>query len=57
MSDEILSKKEAAAFLKISMSYLSNLMKRKEIPFSKTNKKVLFLKGDLVKWVKSKRVR
>jgi len=57
MIDEILTKKETAQFLKISMSHLSNLMKHKEIPYSKTNKKVLFLKEDLIKWVKSKRVK
>jgi len=57
MKDEILTKKETAEFLKISMSHLSNLMKRKEVPYSKMNKKVLFLKEDLIKWVKSKRVK
>jgi len=57
MENEILTKKEAAQFLKVSISHLSNLMKKKEIPYSKTNKKVLFIKEDLIKWVKSKRVK
>ncbi len=57
MDDEILSKKEAAKFLKISVSNLSRLMKEKKIPYSKVNGRVLFLKEDLIKWVKSKRVK
>ena len=57
MDDEILSKKEAAKFLKISVSNLSRLMKEKKIPYSKVNGRVLFLKEDLVKWVKNKRVK
>lgn len=57
MENEILTKKEAAQFLKVSISHLSNLMKKKEIPYSKTNKKVLFIKEDLIKWVKNKRVK
>ena len=57
MEEEILTKKETAKFLKISMSHLSNLMKKKEIPYSKTNKKVLFLKKDLIQWVESKKVK
>lgn len=57
MNDEILGKKEAAKFLKISVSNLSRLMKEKKIPYSKVNGRVLFLKEDLIKWVKSKRVK
>ena len=60
MENEILSKKEAAQFLRISISTLDRLMKEKKIPYAKINKKrrkVLFLKEDLLKWVKSKRVK
>jgi len=42
MNDEILSKKEAEQFLKISVSTMNRLMKKKAIPFSKINGKVLF---------------
>ena len=57
MEDDILSKKEATRYLKISMATLDRLMKEKKIPYSKINGRVLFLKDDLIKWVKSKRVK
>ncbi len=60
MNNDILSKKEAAEFLRISISTLDRLMKENKIPYAKINKtrrKVLFLKEDLIKWVKSKRVK
>ena len=57
MDDDVLTKKEAAKYLKISISTLDRLMKEKKIPYSKINGRVLFLKEDLLKWVKSKRVK
>lgn len=60
MDKEIMSKKEAAEFLRISVSTLERLMRENKIPYAKINKKrrkVLFLKEDLLKWVKSKRVK
>lgn len=56
MENEVLSKKEVAKFLKISISNLSKLMKEKKIPYSKINGRVLFLKKDLIKWLEKKRV-
>ena len=57
MNDEILSKKEAEQFLKISVSTMNRLMKKKAIPFSKINGKVLFQKKNLIKWLESKKVK
>ena len=60
MDREILNKKEAAEFLRMSVSTLERLMKEGKIPYAKINttrRKVLFLKEDLIKWVKSKRVK
>jgi len=54
---EVMNKKEAAEFLRISIATLKRLMKEKKIPFSKTNGRVLFLKEDLIKWVENKRVK
>jgi len=56
MKDDVLSKKEACKYLKISMATLDRLIKEKKIPFSKINGRVLFLKEDLINWLKSKRV-
>jgi len=60
MDREIMSKKEAAEFLRISISTLERLMRENKIPYAKINKtrrKVLFLKEDLISWVKRKRVK
>lgn len=57
MDREVMNKKEAAEFLRISIATLKRLMKEKKIPFSKTNGRVLFLKEDLIKWVENKRVK
>ncbi len=56
-NDDIMNRKEAAKYLKISTSTLDRLVKERSIPFSKINGRVLFLKEDLIKWVKSKRVK
>ncbi|HEC93437.1 MAG TPA: DNA-binding protein [Candidatus Atribacteria bacterium] len=56
MENDVLSKKEACKFLKISIATLDRLIRRKEIPFLKLNGRVLFLREDLIKWLKSKRV-
>ena len=57
MSDDILTKKEASQYLKISLATLNSLMKDSDIPYSKINGKVLFLKADLLEWVASKKVK
>jgi len=36
---------------------MNRLMKKKAIPFSKINGKVLFQKKDLIKWLESKKVK
>jgi excisionase family DNA binding protein len=56
MSDEILTKKEAAKYIKISVATIDRLMASRAIPFSKINGRVLFIRELLFKWVKSKRV-
>jgi len=57
MEDEIMTKKEAAKFLKLSVSTIDRLMKKRDIPFSKINGKVLFQKKDLVAWLESKKTK
>lgn len=52
----VMNREGAAKFLSISVSFLDKLMAERKIPFSKINNKVLFLKEDLIKWVKNKRV-
>ena len=57
MEDDVLTKKEASRYLKISISTLDRLMKTKDIPYSKINGRVLFLKKDLIQWIESKKVK
>ena len=57
MEREVMNKKEAAEFLRISVSSLERLIREKKIPYSKTNGRVLFLKKDLLKFVESKKVK
>ena len=40
----------------MSLVDLVRMIKEKKIPFSKINGRVLFLKEDLINWLKSKRV-
>jgi excisionase family DNA binding protein len=57
---EVLDKKQAARFLGISMPYLEKLMRTRRIPYSKIDGRkgrVLFLKADLIEWVKQHRVK
>jgi len=57
MEDDVLTKKEASRYLKISISTLDRLMKTKDIPYSKINGRVLFLKKDLIQWIESKKIK
>lgn len=43
--------KEAAAFTGFTVPYLYRLTSKREIPFYKKNRKVLFKKSDLVDWL------
>ena len=56
MDNDVLDKKGASQFLKMSVSNLDRLISKKDIPHSKVGKKVLFLKEDLIHWLKRKRV-
>lgn len=47
-SDEYLTRKEAAAFLKISTTNLWGLDKTQQLPAKRLNGKVLYLKSDLL---------
>ena len=57
MINEILTKKEAAEFLRISIATINRLMKKRKIPFSKINGKVLFQRKDLIDCLERKKVK
>lgn len=49
MNDEILTVKEAAQFLKVSVPTIYQLKARNQIPFKKVGGNLRFLKSDLIK--------
>jgi excisionase family DNA binding protein len=56
-NDDILTREELVAYLKIGKGTLHKLMKQKAFPYMKLDRKVLFRKSDIDKWLESKMVR
>lgn len=57
LNDELLTKGEVQKYLKISHGTLDKLMKQKEIPYIKLERKVLFRKSDIDKFLESRLVK
>jgi excisionase family DNA binding protein len=55
--DKYLTKEELREILRISRTTLDLMMKRKEIPYIKLRRRVLFGKSDIDAWLESKRVK
>ena len=55
--DELLTRNEVMDYLKISHGTLHKLMKQKELPYIKLEKKVLFRKSDIDKFLNSKTIK
>lgn len=53
---EFMGIEEASIFLKLKKSTLYQLVFKREIPFYKSTKKLLFKKSDLIEWVEKDRV-
>jgi len=53
--DRLLTKEEAAEYMRISRATLGRIMK--EIPYIKLGRRVLFKMSDIEKYLESKRVR
>jgi excisionase family DNA binding protein len=57
MKDDILmTRAELMQYLKIKRSTLQKLMNRKEFPWFKLDRRVLFKKSDIDNWLESKRI-
>lgn len=54
-ADEILTRKEAAKFLKVSLSTLDKIAKYEKLPFYKILDSVRFKKSDLNNYLNTKR--
>ena len=55
--DELFTKKDVLELLKISTATLDRIMKKKEIPYIKLERKVLFRKSDIDKFLESRLVK
>ena len=53
--DQLLTIKQAAELITLSVATLYGLVSRKEIPVSKRGKRLYFSKADLLAWIKSGR--
>lgn len=56
-SEEILTVKEAAEFLNLSIYSIYAKTSRKEIPYHKSGRKLHFFKVDLINWLKKTRIK
>ena len=54
---DLLTRKETMEYLRISRGMLDRIMKRRDLPFIKLGKKVLFRKLDIDAFLESKTVR
>lgn len=57
MNLELLSKKEAASFLKCSLATMNRFLLKQKISHYKIGGRVLFKKGDLVKFIEAHKIR
>lgn len=57
LGKDFLTKAEVMEYLRISRGTLDKLMQRRDIPFVKLEKKVLFRKRDIDVWIESKIVK
>ena len=57
MQNDLMTKAEVMAYLRISKQTLDKMMKAREIPFFKLKRKVLFRRSELDRWLESNRVK
>ena len=55
--DDIMTKDEVLEYLKISMNILDRLMKSKELPYVKLERRVLFRKKDIDEFLERRLVK
>jgi excisionase family DNA binding protein len=55
--EELLNIQEASKLLNLSVSTIYSKVCRREIPFNKQGKRIYFYRHELMKWIKSGRVK
>ena len=55
--DRLLTKDEAAKYLRISVTTLGRMIRQREIPHIKLGRRVLFKMSDIDKYLESKKVK
>lgn len=53
MDEVIMNVDEAAEFLRISKNNLYQLKARKQVPYHNVGERLVFLKSELIEWVKN----
>lgn len=56
-NDQLLNVEEASRLLNLSTATIYSKICKKEIPFNKKGKRIYFCKQELMKWIKSGRVK
>lgn len=54
---DLMERAEVMEYLRISRGTLDKIQRRREIPFAKVGKKVLFRKRDIDSWLESKTIK
>ena len=55
--DELLNIEQASKLLNLSVYTIYSKVSRREIPFNKQGKRIYFYRHELIKWIKSGRVK
>ncbi|PJJ07835.1 excisionase family DNA binding protein [Flavobacterium sp. 1] len=55
--DELLNIKETSKLLNLSVSTIYSKVCKREIPFNKQGKRIYFYRHELMKWIKSGRIK
>ena len=56
INDDVLNISQAAKFLNLTQSALRAKISRKDIPYSKSGKRIFFLRTTLLEWIRNKTV-
>jgi excisionase family DNA binding protein len=57
MERELFTKAELMEYLRVSRGTIDKLIRRREVPFIKLGKKVLFRKKEIDAWLETKRIK
>ncbi len=56
MEHDLLNKEELLEFLRVSRRSLDRMIERREFPFIKLGRRILFKKSDIEAWIETKKI-